>query len=223
MNAGASAGRIPANVSDAERASVTAGLANDVEAVNQYAAVMYEATAMGTADERSRAQPQITASSPNVATNSLNAWASPERACLDAKNTGGLEHQMGRGDTGERANDLSTDVQRNLVPRQPALRRVGERDGRIEMRARDGTERENQSDQRRTRGDGIGKEGDGDVAARQPFAHDPGADDRCQQETRADGLGGHAPSDRSLHFHCVSRQMVLRCRSQAAHYTGRPA
>ena len=35
MKPGASAGRIPANVSDAARASVTAGLANDVEAVNQ--------------------------------------------------------------------------------------------------------------------------------------------------------------------------------------------
>ena len=37
MNAGASAGRMPANVSDNERAIVTAGLANDVEDVNQYA------------------------------------------------------------------------------------------------------------------------------------------------------------------------------------------
>src|SRR5262245_21193977 len=88
MNAGASAGRIPANVSVADRASVTAGFANDVEAVNQYAAVMYEATAKGTADDRRRAQPQITASSPKVATNSLNAWAGPDRACRDAKNTG---------------------------------------------------------------------------------------------------------------------------------------
>jgi len=35
MNAGASDGRIPAKVSVADRASVTAGLANDVEAVNQ--------------------------------------------------------------------------------------------------------------------------------------------------------------------------------------------
>jgi hypothetical protein len=34
MNAGASEGRMPANVSVAERASVTAGLANDVDAVN---------------------------------------------------------------------------------------------------------------------------------------------------------------------------------------------
>ena len=35
-----SAGRIPANVLDADRAIVTAGFANEVEAVNQYAAVM---------------------------------------------------------------------------------------------------------------------------------------------------------------------------------------
>ena len=40
MNAGASTGRMPANVSLAERANVTAGFANDVDAVNQYAAVM---------------------------------------------------------------------------------------------------------------------------------------------------------------------------------------
>jgi hypothetical protein len=40
MNPGASAGRIPAKVSEAARASVTAGLAKEVEAVNQYAAVM---------------------------------------------------------------------------------------------------------------------------------------------------------------------------------------
>jgi hypothetical protein len=35
MNPGASAGRIPANVSLTERANVTAGFANDVDAVNQ--------------------------------------------------------------------------------------------------------------------------------------------------------------------------------------------
>ena len=40
MNQGVSAGRIPAKVLVRERASVTAGFANDVEAVNQYADVM---------------------------------------------------------------------------------------------------------------------------------------------------------------------------------------
>src|SRR5690349_23134938 len=57
---GTSAGRIPANVLVIALASVTAGLANDVEAVNQYAAVMYAPTANGTASGRRRAQPQIT-------------------------------------------------------------------------------------------------------------------------------------------------------------------
>jgi hypothetical protein len=40
MKPGASLGRMPANVSLAERARVTAGFANEVEDVNQYAAVM---------------------------------------------------------------------------------------------------------------------------------------------------------------------------------------
>jgi hypothetical protein len=40
MNAGTPAGAIPANVSERARASVTAGLAKDVDAVNHYAEVM---------------------------------------------------------------------------------------------------------------------------------------------------------------------------------------
>ena len=40
MKPGVSAGLIPAKVSLSERAIVTAGLANEVEAVNQYAPVM---------------------------------------------------------------------------------------------------------------------------------------------------------------------------------------
>jgi hypothetical protein len=53
---GASSGRIPANVSVNALASVTAGLAKEVDAVNQYAPVMYRPTATGTASERSREQ-----------------------------------------------------------------------------------------------------------------------------------------------------------------------
>src|SRR6478736_905370 len=83
MNGGTSAGRIPAKVSVIERAMVTAGFANDVDAVNQYAAVMYAPTAKGTAAALRREHPQITASSPNVATTSLNAWGRPVRTCRD--------------------------------------------------------------------------------------------------------------------------------------------
>src|SRR3954466_11095574 len=48
MNPGTSPGRMPANVSVSARAIVTAGFANDVDAVNQYAAAIYAATANGT-------------------------------------------------------------------------------------------------------------------------------------------------------------------------------
>src|SRR5580658_3771059 len=78
---------MPAKVSLADLASVTAGLANEVDAVNQYAPVMYAPTANGTAAERRRAQPQITASSPNVATNSLKISAPPALAWRDALNS----------------------------------------------------------------------------------------------------------------------------------------
>jgi hypothetical protein len=40
MNGRTSLGAIPAKVSESERATVTAGFANDAEAVNQYADVI---------------------------------------------------------------------------------------------------------------------------------------------------------------------------------------
>jgi hypothetical protein len=63
---------MPANVSVIDRANVTAGFAKEVDAVNQYAPVMYAPTANGTTEDRRRTQPQITANNPNVAMNSLN-------------------------------------------------------------------------------------------------------------------------------------------------------
>src|SRR5205085_5322455 len=85
MNAGASAGRMPANVSLAERASVTAGFAKHVDAVNQYPATMYAPTANGTEPGLRREHPQMTARRPNVATSSLKSCALPLLACRDAK------------------------------------------------------------------------------------------------------------------------------------------
>jgi hypothetical protein len=79
---------MPLKVSVAALARVTAGLANDVEAVNQYAAVMYAPTAKGTTDVRNREQPQITESNPNVAINSLNICDAPPRLCRDAERRG---------------------------------------------------------------------------------------------------------------------------------------
>ena len=73
MNPTVSDGLIPAKVFVMERASVTAGLANDVEGVNQYAAAMYSPTAKGTEEGRLRTHPQMTVSSPKVARNSLSS------------------------------------------------------------------------------------------------------------------------------------------------------
>src|SRR5882724_4445933 len=96
MNSGASAGRIPAKVSDNARAMVTAGFAKEVEAVNQYAAVMYPATANGIRLARVFETPQITAINPKVATNSLNTCADPCRACCDKENSGKLNIRCAR-------------------------------------------------------------------------------------------------------------------------------
>src|SRR5262249_25081280 len=83
MKPGTSAGWIPLNVSVRQRAIVAAGLANDVEAVNQYAAAMYAPTANGTIPARRRELLQITASTPKVARTSLKSGAPPARACDD--------------------------------------------------------------------------------------------------------------------------------------------
>jgi hypothetical protein len=87
MKPGASAGRIPANVFVNALATVTAGFANEVDAVNQYAPVMYAPTANGTAELRRRETPQMMLSSPNVATNSLKSCEPPARTCSDTCKT----------------------------------------------------------------------------------------------------------------------------------------
>ena len=78
---------MPANVLLKHRVIVTAGFANDVDAVNQYAAVMYAPTANGTAVGFSRDEPQMTHIKPNVAMNSLNICDGPDRACVDNETT----------------------------------------------------------------------------------------------------------------------------------------
>src|SRR5688572_792355 len=79
---------MPANVSVNARATVTAGLANDVDAVNQYAATIYAATANGTAAGVRRDPDTITPTSPNVATASLTTCGRPLRTCVDQAMSG---------------------------------------------------------------------------------------------------------------------------------------
>lgn len=55
---------------------------------------------------------------------------------------------------------------------QAAQRGVRERYRRIEVRAGDVTESEYERDERGSGREGVGEQRDGDVAAREPFAHD---------------------------------------------------
>src|SRR5690349_21612211 len=83
-NKGTDSGAMPANVSDSERATVTAGLAKLVELVNQYAAVMYPPTANATASARGDLRvPSTTRTSPNVATASARRTPLPLRSRPD--------------------------------------------------------------------------------------------------------------------------------------------
>src|SRR5476649_502732 len=86
MNAGTSTGRIPENVSVSERAIVMAGFANDVDAVNQYAAPIHAATIHGASSERRC--PSTTMSNPKVATDSASHCAGPVRMCAESCHSG---------------------------------------------------------------------------------------------------------------------------------------
>ncbi len=78
MNAGAEPGAMPAKVSENIRPIVTAGLANDVLLVNQYAAPMYAPTAAADSAARPvRARAKINAISPAVATTSPTRMTGP--------------------------------------------------------------------------------------------------------------------------------------------------
>ena len=172
---------------------MTAGLANEVEAVNQYAAVMYAATANGTALARRRAHPQMTASSPKVATNSLKSCAPPERAWREAKKSGASNMMWAAATPAKAPTTCAPRYAGTSRPRQAALRRVGERHRRVEVRAGDRPERQDQGDEHGPGGERVGEERDGDVAAGEPLGHDARADDGGEEQRGADGLGGHAP------------------------------
>ena len=80
MNAGASAGRMPANVSERARAIVMAGFAKDVEAVNQYAAPIHAGTRHAACG--GVAHDNATVIRPAVATISESNCPSPALACV---------------------------------------------------------------------------------------------------------------------------------------------
>ena len=140
----------------------------------------------------------MTASSPKVATNSLNICAGPQRTCREAKNSGSSNITCATATPANAPTIWATMYGRHVAPGQPALRRVGERDGRIEVRARDRAERQDQRDERRAGREGVREQRHRDVAAGEALAHDAGADDGRQQQRRTDGFGDEAPAEIGL-------------------------
>jgi len=69
------------------------------------------------------------------------------------------------------------------------LKRIRKRNYRIEVRARNGSEREYQRNQGRASGNGICQQCDGHVSARQPLGHNSGANYRGDQKRCAEKLG----------------------------------
>jgi hypothetical protein len=83
-----------------------------------------------------------------------------------------------------------------IAPPQTALRRVGERDGGIEVAAADRTEGEDERDKCRASGECVREERDSGVARRQSLSHDAGAYDRREEQGRPCSFGGEAMRER---------------------------
>ena len=80
---------MPANVSEKARPTVTAGLAKDVDEVNQYAAPMYAPMAGAASMPRPvRASAKIRTTSPTVATTSPSHRCGPVRSRVDSSPSG---------------------------------------------------------------------------------------------------------------------------------------
>ena len=100
---------------------------------------------------------------------------------LRERDRGFAEHDVAGHDTDDCTRDLSEDVCFRVAPWEPTLRRIGQRHGGIEMRARDRAESQDQGDERGTRRDRVREQCEPGAAARQPLTHGAGSHDRSQQ------------------------------------------
>ena len=123
----------------------------------------------------------MTASNPNVATNSLRSCAAPARAWGESANSGCANMRCATRYPDEGPDDLHHHVARHLTPGEAALPRIRERDRGIEVRTRDGSEGQNQRHQDGAGRQRVREEGDGDIPAREALAHDARADDAREQ------------------------------------------
>jgi hypothetical protein len=128
---------------------------------------------------------------------------------------------------------LRRDISRNVAPAHPALARIRERDGRIEMRSRNRAERKDERYQGGARRQRICEKRDSDIATAQALAHDARANDRRQQQRRSEQLSDKAARQRHAQqpgaqqpagfFARTKALMNLSCTSGAIASTSRPS
>jgi hypothetical protein len=157
-------------------------LANDVDAVNQYAAPIHAAT-IAAARRAGRAQDDENQPRGRHCLGGPLPRAGSDlgRELQDRQ----VEHGMREPRAEHGADQLRDDVEREFVPRQLAAPRHHGADGRIEVRATHGAEHLDEDVETANRCQGVREERDGSVAASKTLGHDPRADHDREQQRRA--------------------------------------
>ena len=108
---------------------------------------------------------------------------------------GELEHHVREHGPEAAANDLSDHVEARVARRDPVERAIDEGHDRVEVRAGDGTEHEDQPDERGSSRGGVLEQLEAGVARREAGGHDAGADDGDQQEARTERFGDETANE----------------------------
>jgi hypothetical protein len=98
---------------------------------------------------------------------------------------------MRRDGSGNTSRDLGEDVEQDVSGYELAPERKDQRDGGIEMRARDWAENGDQHDQDGAGGKGVAEQRKRDILG-EPLGHDAGAHHRRYEDASAGGLGRKA-------------------------------
>ena len=180
---------MPAKVSDRRAPSVTAGLANDVDAVNQYAPAMYAATANGAAAARpERTTPNTTSTARRSRRPRRGNVPAPAALVRRERDGGDAEHEVGEHRAAAGAGDLRGDVRRQVAPRPPPERRVGGVTAGLRCAPETGAERQQDRDERAGRRERVDEQPYA-VVVGEALGRDARADDRGDEEKRAGELG----------------------------------
>ena len=189
MNMGTSAGAMPEKLSVNARAIVTAGIGErrrrgepvgrrDIEADRNRNRLALEARHRENGDDQAEGGDE---------------FREPLRragARLDRElEQGQFEHAVRDQSPDAAADDLRARVRDEFPPRMVFAQAHHQRDRGIEMRAGDRPERQDQHHQNRPGRQGVSQQRERDVAAREPLAHDAGADDGRHQQPGPEAFG----------------------------------